>query len=55
MSGRVRDSRAEISLYIQPLHLLRVYLIQIGLSYERGIFLRDMLDLWMRKNVSLDF
>lgn len=35
---------------------MRVYLIQIGLrSHERGIVLRDVLDLRVCKDVPLDF
>ena len=53
--GQVGDSRADIGLHIQTPHLLRVYLIQIGLrNFERGIFLRDILDKQVGKNIPLD-
>jgi hypothetical protein len=56
MRRRAGDSRAGIAFYIQPLHLLRVDLVQIGLgSLERGVFLRDVLDLRVCIDVPFDF
>jgi hypothetical protein len=56
MRGRAGDSRAGFGFYVQPLHLLRVYLVQIGLgSLKRGVFLRDVLDLLVCIDVPFDF
>lgn len=53
--GQVGDSHADNGLHIQTPHLLRVYLILVGLrTFERRIFLRDILYQEVRKNVPLD-
>ena len=51
----IGDSRAGIGFYVQPLHLLRVDLVQIGLgSFERRVLLRDMFDVRVCIDVPFD-